>query len=82
LVNSFLFQSHFCVKHTNQDDINVKPQHRVGQGLLQVSQEAQPDEEEQEQSSEYEHTPDDDDDTGPAEEDEEVFAQESYSALK
>jgi hypothetical protein len=80
LVNSFLFQSHFCGKHTNQDDINVKPQHRVGQGLFQVAQEVGSPH--QEQSSEDEDTPDDDDDTGPAEEDEEAFAQESYSALK
>jgi hypothetical protein len=71
------------LKHTNQDDINVKPQHRFGQGLLQVAQEARSDEQEQEQSSEDEHTPGDDDDIGAvAEEDEEDFAQESYSVLK
>jgi hypothetical protein len=79
-----IFQSHFLSKHYNVDDINIKPQYRVGKGPLQVAvpqEQVHIDDHSREESSEDEYAPPDDDDFEQDEE-EEHFAQESYRALK
>jgi hypothetical protein len=68
-------------KHKTQDDTNIKPLHRVGQGPLQIAQEQVNEERQEEDSSEDEVAVSDEDDFVP-EEEEELFAKESYSVLK
>ncbi len=71
-------------KHKTQDDVHIKPQHRIGQGPLQVArpqEQVSNDEQSQEESSEDEDAPPDDGDFLQDEE-EEQFAHESYSSLK
>ncbi len=76
-----MFQNHFSTKHKTEDDVHVKPQHRVGSGPLQVAIV-------QEQVSFGDQDPPEIDDDpgeeefGAEEEEEEHFAQESYKALK
>ncbi len=72
-------------KHYNVDDINIKPQYRVGQGHLQVAapqEQVHGDDTSQEESSEDEDAPSGYQDSEPDDQEEEQFAQESYRALK
>ncbi len=79
------FQTHFVRKHKNQEDGEVKPHHRVGQGPLQIIVAEQL----HVSSPSQEETLEDDDILGYESndddhmlEDEEELAQESYTALK
>ncbi len=71
---SNIFQNHYARKHKGQNDVDVRPQHRVGKGPLHVVVEEQ---------QEDELAPDLDNDLAPEdEEEEERLGEESYKALK
>ena len=69
--------------HKNQDDLQIKPQHRVGQGLLQVVVEEQvPVDDNSQDDSGQDDSVGDEDDPGTADEEDELLSQENYTALK
>ena len=74
---SNIFQNHYARKHKGQNDVDVRPHHRVGKGPLHVVVE------EQLLHQEDDLAPDLDNDLAPEdEEEEERLGEESYKALK
>ena len=83
--NYALFQTHFARRHKDQEDLHVKPHHRVGQGPLQVIVAEQPHEGDPSEDSledEVGYESNDDDHMPEDEEEQQQLAKESYTALK